>query len=177
MTIGSAPSRDVITGNRVPDPTSSLWQTWFNLVKRKINDLYYKSACHVNKNGTSQNINANTETLLTWAVADYDTQGEVDLDNEKWTAAKDGLYLVSIQVSFAVAASNDRLYLYVYENTTNTIVVRNSGVSGDATLLSTFQTQLEKDDYLQFKVKNVDNNDTIRGSNSQTFFTVYRLGD
>lgn len=185
MTFFSPPNRDNIAQKPNMDKTqrrggqnneaSAIWQTWFNRLQRELN---YKSYCFVHKNANDQAILANTETLLTWTTADYDTQSEVDLSNEKWTCKKDGVYDIECHATFAVTADADRLTLRLYKNNTLTIIsYRTASSIYDETLVIKCKLYLEVDDYIEFKVRNENNNDTIRGATTSTFFSIYRLGD
>ena len=175
MTLSVPPFKEFIAS---AEKVNRGWHQWFNNAWRAINGLEYKSYCFVHKDGTAQNITAANEALLTWAVADYDTQSEVDLANEKWVCGKAGVYLVSCTVSFAVDTDQDRLYLNVYKDATKIIQVRSSAAAtGDEALSVSHAVYLAKNEEITFKVENTDNNDTIRGGSHQTFFSIYRLGD
>ena len=164
---------------------SGIWQRWFTSLWRSVtglitdvSNLEYKSYCFVHKNGTDQSITAGAETLITWATADYDTQSEVDLANEKWVCGKTGVYDINITVQFGVAADGDRLRLTLYVGTTDTAQdSRTTGGGGAESLTIKTKLYLTAADELTFKAENLDNNDTIAGNSNRTFFSIYRLGD
>lgn len=175
------------------DPMPREWQNFFNNLFTRvggnsaftnlelaelIEDLSYKSYCFVHKDGTNQSISAGVGTTVTWAVADYDTQSEVDLVNEKWVANKAGVYLVTCQCVFGVAADQDRVWLSMYQNAD--VVAEDRGGTGSAaqaTRSIIVPVYCAKDDYILFKAVNNDNNDSVVGGKTLTHFSIYRLGD
>lgn len=85
----------------------------------RVNNLIVPPACRVQKNAT-QNVTTAIDTLLTWNVESYDTDGMVDLgvSSSQITIQTTGIYHISAGVSFQQNGTNRRA-MWVTKNGTS----------------------------------------------------------
>lgn len=65
-----------------------------NSLSSEVLESYEPPTFRVNKNGVNQMLGAGVWVKITWAVADFDTEGDFDFVNDRYTPSEAGKYLV-----------------------------------------------------------------------------------
>ena len=103
----------VVAGDAI---TASLYNTY---VGTNVANLIVPPSCRVEKT-TQQNISTTSDTIVTWDVEKYDTDGMVTLSSStsQITINTPGIYLITAGVAYEANATNRRV-IYVTKNGTS----------------------------------------------------------
>jgi len=139
-------------------------------------DFSKQSACSVYLS-TNQNITATTETKLQLDTEDYDIQNEFDSStNYRWTATKDGKYLIRPSALFQVAADQDYCSLYIYKNGTAVRrKIMNASGTNNMVISEVTVLDLSANDYIEVFVENDSHDDTIQAGSLYTRLEIIKL--
>jgi len=134
-------------------------------------------SCSVHLSST-QTIATGTWTKLALATELYDKNNDFDSStNYRFTAPVDGIYLVNLNVAFALTAGNDAggaIYLNGAENNLRIDVPGRSG--GHFNINVVAMLDLDATDYVEFFAYHSEgSDDTITGSAPRTFAMIHKL--
>ena len=125
--------------------------------------VFYNVRCKVRLT-SNQNITANNEAILAFATKDFDTGGDFDNANYKFTAPVTGYYMIVANVLFNVTADGDRLIARIQKNGNIDYQTQAYSVASstrEETVVVSHLYQLDASDYITISCVNVSNNDSI----------------
>ena len=125
-----------------------------------------------------QTIASGTTTKLAFDNVGYDNQSEFNTTNHRFTATKDGIYLVCLSILTANVAwsAGNYVVLYVYKNGSEFVKAAekvDASVTRDINLILVAPVKLVGSDYFDFYVRHDRGSDTDISSNSK--YTYVRI--
>ena len=133
----------------------------------------------VHQNGVGQILPTGVGTKLTWAVADFDTEGDFDLVNERFIPSVPGKYVLIGGCGFDGLADGNEAILYAYKNggVANCLARQIIGAasSPNTTGACLVEANGTTDRFELYGFHNFGFNRLTRGAKHWTFFQGFRI--
>jgi len=128
-------------------------------------------------NGSTQTIGTGSATKLVFSNEDFDTNGDFDLTNERFTPTVAGKYILVASSGFALG-DTDIMIVYIYKNGSSVAEQRQT-ISGAPTTVGQVSVIVDANgttDYFEaFVWHNYGSDKNTEGSANRTFFTGSRI--
>lgn len=130
----------------------------------------------VEKEGPDQAIGAAAWTKITWDTEIYDHEEEFDLPNDRFIAARSGIYLIIANIGWTGVANGDTIYIAIYRNAASERESQNICATGDDQSFNTMVClDLDEDDIIEIYVFTSAAN-SVKGTGTRTFANIVYQG-
>lgn len=130
-----------------------------------------QSAARAYRNTSTQSISATTITKVQFNAETYDTQGEFDsATNYRFTAAKDGKYLITSTLS---VGSLGTINIYIYKNGSS-VAQHDDAIAANNSISISDVISLSATDYLEINIQSSGINTVVNGSGT-SYVAVHKV--